>query len=95
MQLYLTMVQCKVVNPGKFRLLHLENYLLQNGPQFIETCQLDLLDLEEPVLLVSDLTDLKLQVVELPVSKPTISVPNTPLRTEEAIKTAGCHLTRS
>jgi hypothetical protein len=71
MQLYLTMIQRKVVDPGSFRLFHLENYLSQNGLQFIEPGQGDLLDLEELVLLILDLVDLILKVVELPVSKPT------------------------
>ena len=65
------MVQSKVVYAGGLRTFQLLDDFLKDGFQLIQQSQSDLLDLQQPVLLVVDLTDLIMQVVQLLVGKLT------------------------
>jgi len=71
MELEVTMVQSEVVDAGGLRTFQLLDDFLNDGFQLIQPSQSDLLDLQQPVLLVVDLTDLIMQVVQLLVGKLT------------------------
>jgi hypothetical protein len=71
MELEVTMVQSEVVDAGGLRTFQLLDDFLKDGFQLIQPSQSDLLDLQQPVLLVVDLTDLIVQVVQLLVGKLT------------------------
>jgi hypothetical protein len=71
MELEVTMVQSEVVDAGGLRTFQLQDDFLKDGFQLIQPSQSDLLDLQQPLLLVVDLTDLIVQVVQLLVGKLT------------------------
>jgi hypothetical protein len=69
MQLETAMIPSKVVDPGGLGAFHFEDHFSEDSFQFVEPCQGDLLDLEEPMLLVPDFADLVTKIVQLPMSK--------------------------
>jgi hypothetical protein len=65
------MIQGEIIYPGGLGLFHFYDYLPENGLQFVQPHQGDLLDLEKPVLLVPDFTNLVAQVVQSSVGEPS------------------------
>jgi hypothetical protein len=87
------MIKGKIIYPSSLGSFHFYDYFLEDGFQFIEPRQSDLLDLEQPMLLIPDFANLIAQVVQSSVCEPTHQRAENSAKDGRANQKAGSHLT--